>query len=550
MKPGANYAGLEQCNANHLPLTPLGFLDRAALVHPERPAIVYGGLVRSWRQTRERCVRLASALVSMGVAPGHTVSILCPNTPAMLEAHFGVPLAGAVLNTINCRLDAQGVAFILGHAETQVLLVDREMAAVAAAAVALLERRPIIIDIDDPNAPPGPTVGVTDYETLLGGGDPRFEGLWPTDEWQPIALNYTSGTTGDPKGVVASHRGTYLMSLLQMTNWPLARSPRYLWTLPMFHANGWCFTWAVTAAAGTHVCLRKVSAEAVFDAIEHHGVDHFCAAPIVMAMIADAGDRAPLQRPVRVLTAGSPPPASVLGSVMKLGFDVDHVYGITEVSGTPVSCVWQDDWDQLPDGEQRLRRVRQGARAAAFEGLMVADPDSLVPVPHDGVTTGELLLRGNTVMMGYFKNAAATAKALAAGWFRTGDIAVVHEGGYVQITDRSKDVIISGGENISSIEVEEVIHEHPAVLHAAVVAQPHDKWGEVPCAFIELKAGVPAPSAAEVIAFCQARLARFKCPREVVFVELPKTATGKIQKFVLRERAGSKDAICRLASHG
>jgi fatty-acyl-CoA synthase len=549
MKPDAIYAGLEPCKANHLPLTPLGFLDRAALVHPERPAVVYGEVVRSWQQTRERCLRLASALVGMGVASGETVSILCPNTPAMLEAHFGVPLSGAVLNSINCRLDAQGVAFILGHAETRVLLVDREMAAVAAQAVALLERRPIIIDIDDPNAPLGPTIGIIGYEALLATGNPEFEGVWPSDEWQPIALNYTSGTTGDPKGVVASHRGTYLMSLLQMTNWPLGRAPRYLWTLPMFHANGWCFTWAITAAAGTHVCLRKVTAEAVFDAIEHHSVDHFCAAPIVMAMIADAGDRPPLQRPVRVLTAGSPPPASVLSAVVAMGFDVDHVYGITEVSGTPVSCVWQDGWDLLPDSDQRSRRVRQGARAAVFEGLMVADPESLQPVPHDGVTTGELLLRGNTVMMGYLKNADATAKALAGGWFHTGDIAVVHEGGYVQITDRSKDVIISGGENISSIEVEEVIHEHPAVLHAAVVAKPDDKWGEVPCAFVELKAGVPAPSAAELIMFCQSRLARFKCPREVIFLELPKTATGKIQKFLLRERAGSKEAISRLASH-
>ncbi|WP_225773003.1 AMP-binding protein [Pseudomonas sp. Marseille-Q5115] len=549
MIPSALYDGLAQCTANHLPLTPLGFLDRAALVHPQRPAIVYGELVHTWQQTRERCLRLASALVRLGVAPGETVSILCPNTPPMLEAHFGVPLSGAVLNTINCRLDAQGVAFILGHAETRVLLVDREMATVAAAAVALLERRPVIIDIEDPYAPLGPTIGVLSYETLLASADPEFEGVWPKDEWQPIALNYTSGTTGDPKGVVASHRGTYLMSLLQMTNWPLARAPRYLWTLPMFHANGWCFTWAITAAAGTHVCLRKVSAEAVFDAIERHGVDHFCAAPIVMAMIADAANRPPLQRPVRVLTAGSPPPASVLSAVVAQGFDVDHVYGITEVSGTPVSCVWQDGWDQLPESDQRSRRVRQGARAAAFEGLMVADPDSLEPVPHDGTTTGELLLRGNTVMMGYLKNTEATAKAFAGGWFRTGDIAVVHEGGYVQITDRSKDVIISGGENISSIEVEEVIHGHPAVLHAAVVAQPDNKWGEVPCAFIELKAGVPAPSAAEVIAFCQTRLARFKCPREVIFMELPKTATGKIQKFVLRERAGSKEAISRLASH-
>lgn len=550
MTPADLYERLDKTPANHLPLTPLGFLDRAALVHPTRAAVVYGSITRTWAQTRERCMRLASALVARGLGVGDTVSILCPNTPAMLEAHFGIPLCGAVLNTINCRLDAEGVAFILKHAESKAILVDREYAGMVATALELLEHPLIVIDIDDPFAPLGPSIGRVGYEELLASGDPHFEGVWPVDEWQPIALNYTSGTTGDPKGVVTSHRATYLMSVLQMTNWPLPRAPRYLWTLPMFHANGWCFTWAITAAAGTHVCMRKVNADAVFDAIDTHAVDHFCAAPVVMAMIADARDRAPLRAPVRVLTAGSPPPASVLSAVVALGFDVDHVYGITEVSGTPVSCVWQDGWDALTDGEQRALRVRQGARAATFEGLMVADPDTLVPVPHDGATTGELLLRGNTVMMGYLKNASATAKAFEGGWFHTGDVAVVHEGGYVQITDRSKDVIISGGENISSIEIEDVIHCHPSVLHAAVVAQPDDKWGEVPCAFIELKAGAVVPSSADLIAFCQTRLAKFKCPRYVIFTELPKTATGKIQKFLLRERAGSRAAISRLASGG
>jgi fatty-acyl-CoA synthase len=340
------------------------------------------------------------------------------------------------------------------------------------------------------------------------------------------------------------------MSLLQMTNWPLTRAPRYLWTLPMFHANGWCFTWAITAAAGTHVCLRKVCAETVFDAIDNHGVDHFCAAPIVMAMIANAEDRRVLKTSVRVLTAGSPPPASVLNAVVSRGFDVDHVYGITEVSGTPISCVWQDGWDDLTVGEQGAMRVRQGARAAAFEGLMVADADTMQPVAKNGQTTGELLLRGNTVMMGYLKNGSATRKAFEGGWFHTGDVAVVHPNGYVQITDRCKDVIISGGENISSVEIEETIHGHPAVLYAAVVAQPDDKWGEVPCAFVELKTGVEPPTEAEIMEFCQARLARFKCPRRVVFMALPKTATGKIQKFLLREQAGSRDAIVRLASNG
>ncbi|WP_110971153.1 AMP-binding protein [Pseudomonas huaxiensis] len=548
MNPGAYESGLERSPANHLPLTPLGFLDRAALVHPHRHAVVHGELRRTWVETRERCYRLASALASRGLGQGDTVSILSPNTPAMLEAHYGVPLAGAVLNSINYRLDAEGVAFILRHGECKLLLVDREFATLAAAALELLEQRPVVIDINDHLSPDGPAIGETDYERLLAGGDPGFAGVWPASEWQPIALNYTSGTTGDPKGVVASHRGTYLMSLLQMTNWPLARAPRYLWTLPMFHANGWCFTWAITAAAGTHVCLRKVSAETVFDAIDTHAVDHFCAAPIVMAMIANATGRAALATPVRVLTAGSPPPAAVLRAVLALGFDVDHVYGITEVCGTPVSCVWQDAWDTLPPAEQCTLRVRQGARGAVFEDLMVADPETLQAVPRDGQTTGELLMRGNTVMMGYLKNPSATRQAFSGGWFHTGDVAVVHENGYIQITDRCKDVIISGGENISSIEVEEALHAHPAVLHAAVVAQPDDKWGEVPCAFVELKAGVETPTPQELIAFCQQRLARFKCPQRVIFDELPKTATGKIQKFLLRQRAGSRDAIVRLAS--
>jgi fatty-acyl-CoA synthase len=543
--------GLDRCEANHVPLTPLGFLDRAALAHPERVAVVHGDLSRTWAQTRERCHRLASALVIRGVQPGDTVSVLAPNTPAMLEAHFGVPLAGAVLNAINHRLDPEAIAFILRHGECKLLMVDREFSATVAVALKLLDEPPAVIDINDHLAPPGERIGETDYESLLASGDPDFPGRWPSDEWQPIALNYTSGTTGDPKGVVVSHRGTYLMSLLQITNWAMPRAPKYLWTLPMFHANGWCFTWAVTAAAGTHVCLRRVSAEAMLAAIDKHRIDHLCAAPVVLAMLADSAQDIKLPRAVRVLTAGSPPPLAVLNAVLAMGFDVEHVFGITEVSGTPVSCEWQDGWDDLPPAEQGRLRVRQGVRAAMFEGLMVGEADTLVPVPRDGKTAGELMLRGNTVMMGYFKNEAATRKALADGWFRTGDVAVLHGNGYAQITDRSKDVIISGGENISSVEVEDVVHGHPAVLHAAVVAQPDEKWGEVPCVFIELRAGAAAPSEQEIIAFCRERLAHFKCPRRVVFSSLPKTATGKIQKFRLREQAGSQQAITDLASrHG
>lgn len=542
--------GLDRCEANHVPLTPLGFLDRAALAHPDRLAVVHGDLARTWAQTRERCHRLASALAARGIQPGDTVSVLAPNTPAMLESHFGVPLAGAVLNTINHRLDPEGIAFILRHSECKLLMVDREFSGTVAAALKLLDSPPAVIDINDHLAPPGERIGETDYESMLASGDPEFPGRWPSDEWQPIALNYTSGTTGDPKGVVASHRGTYLMSLLQITNWAMPRAPKYLWTLPMFHANGWCFTWAVTAAAGTHFCLRRVSAEAVLEAIDTHQIDHLCAAPVVMAMLSDSAQNTRLSRSVRVLTAGSPPPLAVLNAVLAMGFDVEHVFGITEVSGTPVSCEWQDGWDDLAPAEQGRLRVRQGVRAAMFEGLMVGDADTLEPVPRDGKTAGELVLRGNTVMMGYFKNEAATRKALANGWFRTGDVAVLHGNGYVQITDRSKDVIISGGENISSVEVEDVVHGHPAVLHAAVVAQPDEKWGEVPCVFIELRAGVAAPSEQEIISFCRERLAHFKCPRRVMFGSLPKTATGKIQKFRLRQQAGSQEAITGLARHG
>lgn len=541
--------GLERAEANHVPLTPLGFLERSAQVHPQRVALVHAGSRQTWAQTRERAYRLASALTRRGVQRGDTVSVLAPNTPAMLEAHFGVPLSGAVLNAINCRLDAEGIAFILRHGESRILLVDSEFSGVAQRAIAMLEQAPLVVRIDDLGAPGETSIGALDYEALLAEGDPGFEGVWPLDEWDPIALNYTSGTTGDPKGVVPSHRGTYLMSMLQLTDWAVPRAPVYLWTLPMFHANGWCFTWAITAAAGTHVCLRKVSAQTIFDAIVEHGVDHFCAAPTVLAMLANATpeERKPLPRRVRILTAGSPPPAAILQAIAAMGFDVDHVYGITEISGTPVSCVRQPEWEALPAADRARLQARQGVRAAGLEELRVLDPQTLEEVPHDGTTAGEIMIRGNTVMKGYLKNPDATARAFAGGWYHTGDIAVVHADGYLQITDRSKDVIISGGENISSVEVEDVLHRHPAVLHAAVVAQPDERWGEVPCAFVELKPGVDTVSESELIAFCRSQLAHFKCPRRVVFDTLPKTATGKIQKFRLRDIAGSREAITRLA---
>lgn len=549
MSAKAYSQGLEKNAANHVPLTPLGFLDRTADVYPDRTAIIHGNFKQTWGEIRERCYRLASALVKWGIEPGDTVSIIAPNTPAMLEAHFGVPLSGAVLNAINCRLDADGVAFILRHGECKVLLVDREFAPLVENALRSVPNPPRVVDINDHEAPEGPAIGETDYESLLAGGDPAFSGCWPDDEWTPIALNYTSGTTGDPKGVVPSHRGTYLMSLLQMTNWPLPRAPIYLWTLPMFHANGWCFTWAITAAAGTHVCLRKVNAANVFAAIAEHGVDHFCAAPIILSGIANMpeSERPRLPRRVRVLTAGSPPPAAVLEAVSAMGFDVDHVFGITEVSGTPVSCAWHAEWDELPADQRGRLKARQGVRAAALEHLIVADSVTLEPTPRNAQSAGEILVRGNTVMMGYLKNPESTAKAFDGGWFHTGDVAIIHPDGYIQITDRSKDVIISGGENISSVEVEDVIYRMPGVLYAAVVAQPDEKWGETPCAFVELKSDATNISEADVIAFCRERLAHFKCPRRVVFVELPKTATGKIQKFRLRELAGSREAITKLA---
>ncbi|MFM0673939.1 AMP-binding protein [Paraburkholderia sediminicola] len=549
MSAKAYSQGFEKNPANHVPLTPLTFLDRTADVYPQRTAIIHGEFRQTWATTRERCYRLASALVQLGIEPGDTVSIIAPNTPAMLEAHFGVPLSGAVLNAINCRLDAEGVAFILRHGECKLLLVDREFAALVEKALQSVPNPPRLVDIEDHEAPDGAAIGETDYESLLASGDPAFAGRGPVDEWTPIALNYTSGTTGDPKGVVPSHRGTYLMSLLQMTNWPLPRAPIYLWTLPMFHANGWCFTWAITAAAGTHVCLRKVNAANIVSAIAKHGVDHFCAAPIVLAGIASMpqSERQPLPRRVRVLTAGSPAPAAVLEAVGAMGFDVDHVFGITEISGTPISCAWHDEWYALPPEQQGKLKARQGVRAAAFEKMSVANLATLEPVLADGQSCGEVLVRGNTVMMGYLKNADATAMAFAGGWFHTGDLAVVHPDGYIQITDRSKDVIISGGENISSVEVEEVIYRMSGVLNAAVVAQPDDKWGETPCAFIELKPDASDITEQDVISFCRERLAHFKCPRRVVFGELPKTATGKIQKFRLREQAGSRIAITRLA---
>ncbi len=529
---------LDRNPANYAPLSPLSFLPRAAAVFPERTAVVHGSQRRTWAEAYERCRRLASALAKRGLGKGDTVAVMAPNTPPMWEAHHGVPMAGAVLNALNVRLDAAAIAFILEHGEAKVLITDTEFAPVIEAALAGLDREILVIDIDDPQGPGGKRLGSLDYEAFLAEGDPDFVWSLPGDEWDAISLNYTSGTTGNPKGVVYHHRGAYLNALGNVMVWGMAPHPVYLWTLPMFHCNGWCFPWTITALAGTHVCLRRVEAGAIYKAFADHGVTHLCGAPIVMQMILGAtkAERTAFSQRVEMMTAAAPPPASVLAAMEQQGIKVTHVYGLTEVYGPAVVCAWHEAWDGLPVEEQAALKARQGVNYPVLEGLMVADAETLDPVPRDGETLGEVFLRGNIVMKGYLKNPAASAAAFAGGWFHSGDLGVWHPDGYIELKDRSKDIIISGGENISSIEVEGVLYKHPAVALAAVVAKPDEKWGETPCAFVELKPGAAA-TAEEIVAFCRDNLAGFKCPRHVVFGELPKTSTGKIQKFVLREKA-------------
>ena len=529
---------LDRTPANHAPLTPLGFLERTAQVHPDRIAVVHGAVRRTWAETEARCRRLAGALAARGIGKGDTVAVMAPNIPALFEAHFGVPMTGAVLNALNVRLDAETIAFILDHGEARVLLTDREFAPTVAKALELVARRPLVIDIDDPAGPGGALLGELEYEDFLATGDPGFAWSPPGDEWDAIALNYTSGTTGNPKGVVYHHRGAYLNAMGNVLVWGMPRHPVYLWTLPMFHCNGWCFPWTVTALAGTHVCLRRVEAKAIFAAIADHGVTHLCGAPIVMNMLIHAGEaeRRPLPRTVELMTAAAPPPATVIAAMERQGFHITHVYGLTEVYGPAVVCDWHAEWETLPSEEQARLKSRQGVRYPVLEGLMVADPATLAPVPSDGSTMGEVFMRGNIVMKGYLKNPRATDEAFAGGWFHTGDLGVRHPDGYVELKDRSKDIIISGGENISTIEVEGVLYRHPAVLEVAVVARPDAHWGETPCAFVTLKEG-QAATAEEIIAFARGNLARFKVPRTVVFGPLPKTSTGKVQKYALRERA-------------
>jgi fatty-acyl-CoA synthase len=530
---------LDRNPANYVPLSPLGFLERAAAVFPKRLSVVHGKTRFTWEQTYARCRRLASALRKRGIRKGDTVAIMAPNVPAMVEAHFGVPMTGAVLNALNYRLDAATIAFILEHGEAKALITDTEFAPVIKEALKLFGKPLLVIDIADPLGPGGEKLGECDYEAFIAEGDPNAEWQYPSDEWQAIALGYTSGTTGNPKGVVTHHRGAYLNALGNILVWSLPSKPTYLWTLPLFHCNGWCFPWTLAALAGTNVCLRRVEAKAIFDAIADEGVTHLCGAPIVMGLLLNAKPEQKRHlggRRIKMMTAASAPPAAVLEGMETLGFDITHVYGLTEVYGPAVVCAWHEEWSRLPIEEQAQIKARQGVRYPVLEGLMVADAKTLEPVPADGKTIGEVFMRGNIVMKGYLKNRKATDEAFAGGWFHTGDLGVCHEDGYIELKDRSKDIIISGGENVSTIEVEGVLYRHPAVMEAAVVARPDEKWGETPCAFVTLKEGKQA-TADEIIAFCKANMAGFKIPRTVVFGALPKTSTGKIQKYILRDKA-------------
>jgi len=530
---------LDKNPANYQPLTPLGFLERAADVFPNHPAIVHGGRSTSYRDFHRRAKRLASALAKRGIRRGDTVAVMLANTPAMLEAHYGVPMTGGVLNTLNTRLDAAIIGFCLDHGEAKVVIVDREFSRTMKEAMALAKVKPLVIDYDDPEyAGEGERIGAMEYEEFLAEGSEDFERAAPGDEWDAISLNYTSGTTGDPKGVVYHHRGAALLALGNVVTCGMKKHPVYLWTLPMFHCNGWCFPWSISAVVGTHVCLRQVRAKQMYDLIAAHKVTHLCGAPIVMAALLNApdGEKKPLPHAVEFFTAAAPPPEAVLAAMKGAGFNVTHLYGLTETYGPAVVNDWHGEWDALPLGDQAARKARQGVRYGALEALDVLDPETLQPVPRDGATLGEVMFRGNVVMKGYLKNPSATQKAFAGGWFHSGDLGVVHPDGYVQLKDRSKDIIISGGENISSIEVEDALYKHPAVQAAAVVAKADDKWGETPCAFVELKPG-RAVTPDELSQHCRKNLAGFKVPKHFVFVELPKTSTGKIQKFKLREMA-------------
>ena len=530
---------LDRVPANYEALTPISFLERSASVYPEKIAIVHGDVEITYARFYERCRQLASALAEHGVGVGDTVSVMAPNVPAMLEAHYGVPMTGAVLNALNYRLDAASIAFILQHAESKVLITDREFSATVKAALAQLDNPPLVIDIVDPQFDGGELLGSIDYETFIANATRDYDYQRPADEWNAISLCYTSGTTGNPKGVVTHHRGAYLNAIGQLLAFGVGVSAKYLWTLPMFHCNGWTFTWAVTAASATHVCLRKVDPTLIFKLIKQHDITHMCGAPIVLTMLIHAPQEAKttFQQTVKVATGGAAPPSQVIQNMETMGFAVTHLYGLTETYGPATVCAWQSDWDNLNAEERTQKMARQGVGYHTVEDIMVADAQTMQPVPWDGETLGELMIRGNTVMKGYLKNAQASAEAFRGGWFHTGDLGVRHPDGYVEVKDRAKDIIISGGENISSLEVEETLYRHPQIMEAAVVAKADEKWGETPCAFVTLKPGAENISDTQVIEWCRGQMAGFKVPRYVIFGDLPKTSTGKIQKFALREQA-------------
>jgi fatty-acyl-CoA synthase len=541
--------GLERNSANFTPITPLLFLERSAEIYPNKTAIVHGKLRQTWSQTYDRCRRLASALQKHGIGLGDTVAVMLPNTPPMVEAHFGIPMAGAVLNALNTRLDSESIAFMLNHGEAKVVIIDPEFSGVMKKALEMAKKESgrefLVIDVEEKEFEvAGEKLGKLTYEQFLSEGDPNFAWQLPADEWQAICLNYTSGTTGNPKGVVYHHRGAAMNAISNILDWDINKHPVYLWTLPMFHCNGWCFPWTIAARAGVNVCLRRVDAQHIFAAIKEYGVTHYCAAPIVHNLLVNAPDEMKLGVPagVKGLIAGAAPPASIIEGMEKLGFDLTHVYGLTEVYGPAAVCVKQDDWNDLDIGERARLNARQGVRYHLQQAITVLNPETMQPVPADGETMGEIMFKGNIAMKGYLKNEQATKEAFEGGWFHSGDLAVMNPDGYVKIKDRSKDIIISGGENISSIEVEDVLYRHPAVLAAAVVAKPDPKWGETPCAFLEIKPGVEV-TPADIIAHCKQHLAGFKVPKTIVFGDLPKTSTGKIQKFELRKQAGSAAAI-------
>ncbi len=536
--------GLDRNAANHTPLSPLSLFARTAAVYPKRTAVIYGELQLPWAEVYARSRRLASALTQRGIGEGDTVAAMLPNIPAMNEAHFGVPMSGAVLNTLNTRLDAEMIAFMLDHGEAKVLLTDREFSTTIEKALTLVKTKPLVIDVDDAAFAGGKLLGEIEYEKFIAGGDAEFEWRLPDDEWNAISLNYTSGTTGNPKGVVYHHRGAYLNAVSNMLSWGMAPHPVYLWTLPMFHCNGWCFPWTIAAAAGTNICLRRVEAQAIFDLIRAHKVTHYCGAPIVHNLLlnAPAAMKQGIDHTVNCLVAGAAPPAAMIEGLETMGFNLTHVYGLTETYGPAAVCAKHEDWNAMAVEQRAEMNGRQGVAYHLQQGMTVMDPATMQPVPRNGETMGEIMFRGNITMKGYLKNEKATNDAFAGGWFHSGDLAVMQPDGYVKIKDRSKDIIISGGENISSIVVEDALYRHAAVLAAAVVAMPDAKWGEVPCAFVELKEGA-TPTEQEIIEHCRSRLARFKTPKQVVFGVLPKTSTGKIQKFVLRARVMSASAI-------